>query len=429
MKEDIREQVRKKYARVITSKSGCGCSSGCCGDSRSSDPVTGNLYNAAEIEGLPEDLIAKSLGCGNPTALGELYPGEIVLDLGSGAGLDVLLSARRVGPFGKAYGLDMTDEMLAEANANKAKSGLTNAAFLKGHIEDIPLSTSSVDVVISNCVINLSADKDQVFREIFRVLKPGGRVAVSDIVVTRPLPPGVVKDLLAWAGCVAGALTQDEYIIKLKQAGFEDVEIVVTRVYDLTDPLVQNIVPGASDEELQQMNGSLVSAFIRAKKPSKMLRPGKDFNIQLASQKDFDGIQDLLSRSGLPTAGVSPDTGNYYLAAANSLLGVLGVEFYGAAALLRSLAVEPEFRKAGVAQTLMQHVLQEIKVAGCTEVYLLTNSAEHYLAKFGFSMVERTQVPEVILASSALAYACPASSTCMAYSINDTDNSLQDMGV
>lgn len=194
--------------------------------------------------------------------------GEAVLDLGSGAGLDVLLSAKRVGPSGKAYGLDMTDEMLAEANANKAKSGLTNAEFLKGHIEDIPLPDGCVDVVISNCVINLSADKDQVFQEIYRVLKPGGRIAISDIVTTRPMPEGIRQSLLAWAGCVSGALTQGDYTTKLVQAGFEDVEIIVTRVYDLNSPYARSIVPEATVTELEQLNGSLVSAFIRAKKNS-----------------------------------------------------------------------------------------------------------------------------------------------------------------
>lgn len=267
MNEDIREQVRQKYAQAIKSKSGYCGSTGCCEESQDvTSAVTGNLYQATEVEGLPENLLATSLGCGNPTALGNLYAGETVLDLGSGAGLDVLLSAKRVGPSGKAYGLDMTDEMLAEANANKVKAGLANVEFLKGHIEDIPLPVGSVDVVISNCVINLSVDKDQVFQEIYRVLKPGGRIAISDIVTTRPMPEGVRQSLLAWAGCVSGALTQDEYTTKLVQAGFEDVEIVVTRVLDLNSPRARSIVPEATAAELEQLNGSLVSAFIRAKK-------------------------------------------------------------------------------------------------------------------------------------------------------------------
>jgi len=270
MNTDIRAQVKEKYAQAIKSKSGCCGLTSCCGDNQdATNAVTGNLYQAAEIEGLPQNLLTTSLGCGNPTALGKLYAGETVLDLGSGAGLDVLLSAKRVGPSGKAYGLDMTDEMLEEANSNKEKSGLANVEFLKGHIEDIPLPDASVDVVISNCVINLSADKDQVFREIFRVLKPGGRLAVSDIVTTKPLPKKIQNDLLAWAGCVAGALTQNEYREKLSDAGFMDLEIAITRVYDLTGPAAQKLVPLLAPAELEEFNGALVSAFIRAKKPGK----------------------------------------------------------------------------------------------------------------------------------------------------------------
>lgn len=264
----MREQVKRKYAQAIKSRAGCCGSTGCCGGTnKAADAITGDLYQSLGMEGLSEDLLATSMGCGNPTALCKLNDGEIVLDLGSGAGLDVLLSAKRVGPTGKAYGLDMTEEMLAEANANKAKSGLTNVEFLQGHIEDIPLPEGSIDVVISNCVINLSVDKDQVFREIYRVLKPGGRLAVSDIVTRGPMPEGIRQSLLAWAGCVAGALSEDDYNAKLVRAGFEDTEVIITRVYDLASPDMAGLVPGATAEELAQLNGMLASAFIRAKKP------------------------------------------------------------------------------------------------------------------------------------------------------------------
>ncbi|MBP2643209.1 MAG: ubiE 5 [Firmicutes bacterium] len=255
MNEDVREQVRQRYAEVIKTKSGC-CA----------NTTTNNLYQPTEVEDLPQNLLATSLGCGNPTALGNLYPGETVLDLGSGAGLDVLLSAKRVGPSGKAYGLDMTDEMLAEANANKEKAGLTNVEFLKGHIEDIPLPESSVDVVISNCVINLSTEKEQVFREIYRVLKPGGRIAVADIVTPRQLPESIRHNLLSWASCIAGALTQEEYNTKLIQAGFNDIEIVITRTYELDDLRTRGSLSKATETELQELSGALISAFIRAKK-------------------------------------------------------------------------------------------------------------------------------------------------------------------
>jgi SAM-dependent methyltransferase len=273
MSQDIREVVRQKYAQAITRKSGCCCGDGsteCCGGSNSNADqiITGGLYQLDEISGLPADLINASFGCGNPTALAELKEGEVVLDLGSGAGLDVLLSARRVGESGKAYGLDMTDEMLAEARANQKKSGLENVEFLKGHIEDIPLPDDSVDVIISNCVINLSADKDRVLKEACRVLKPGGRLAVSDIVLTRPLPLKVQQDLMAWAGCVAGALLEQEYREKLAAAGFGGISIEITREYDLTSPAAKGLVSGLSEAELEQINGSIVSAFIRAQKPA-----------------------------------------------------------------------------------------------------------------------------------------------------------------
>lgn len=271
MTEDIREVVRQKYARAITQKTGC-CGDtkvGCCGSlsSEAARIITGDLYSSEEIQGLPADIIAASFGCGNPTLLAQLNPGEVVLDLGSGAGLDVLLSAKRVGPSGKAYGLDMTDEMLAEARANQAKAGITNVEFLKGHIEEIPLVDNTVDVIISNCVINLSADKDQVFKEAFRVLKPGGRLAVADIVLTRPLPPKVQQDLMVWAGCVAGALMIEEYRNKLMMAGFRDVELEIITTYDTTSKLVKSLFQDLSESELEEANGSVVSAFIRAKKP------------------------------------------------------------------------------------------------------------------------------------------------------------------
>ena len=414
MNEEIREQVRQRYAKAITTRAGCCGSSGCCGDSRDATSViTGNLYQNAEVEGLPQNLLATSLGCGNPTALGNLYAGETVLDLGSGAGLDVLLSAKRVGPTGKAYGLDMTDEMLAEANANKAKAGMTNAEFLKGHIEDIPLPDGSVDVVVSNCVINLSVDKDQVFREIYRVLKPGGRVAVSDIVTTRPLPEGVRKSLLAWSGCVAGALTSDEYIAKLTGASFEDAEVVVTRVYDLTSPAAKELAPWASAAELEEFNGSLVSAFIRAKKPTRALRAGTDYTIRAAGGECFPAIRGLLERSDLTAAGVSADRGTYYLAKSGELLGVLGVERYGQASLLRSFAVEPAFRKTRIGQTLIEHVLRQMREGGCVTAYVLTNTAEPLFAKYGFRKIQREQIPGDILTSSALGTACPASCVSM----------------
>src|ERR1700732_3299514 len=267
---DIKEVVKQKYGEAaLRVKSG---GSSCCGASSGSgcgDPITSNLYDGLEAAQIPEEALLASLGCGNPTALAKLNPGEIVLDLGSGGGIDVLLSAKRVGPTGKAYGLDMTDEMLVLANENKRKAGLDNVEFLKGEIEHIPLPDNSVDVIISNCVINLSADKDRVLREAFRVLKPGGRFAVSDVVTRGDVAAEVRQNMLLWVGCIAGALQDSEYISKLAAAGFDGVDIEPTRVYSIQDAGTflsgRGVDVGAM---APQVEGKFLSAFIRATKPA-----------------------------------------------------------------------------------------------------------------------------------------------------------------
>jgi ubiquinone/menaquinone biosynthesis C-methylase UbiE len=271
--ESIQEIVKQKYALAALRVTGgdaacCGPSSECCGTAASADPITSNLYDAGQTSALPPEAVAASLGCGNPTALAELRPGEIVLDLGSGGGIDVLLSARRVGPTGKAYGLDMTDEMLALARANQAKAGVENVEFLRGEIEAIPLPADSVDVIISNCVINLSADKDRVFAEAFRVLKPGGRFAVSDVVVRGSVPSEIRKSVELWIGCVAGALEDQEYRAKLTRAGFEAIDLEPTRIYRAEDAREfldrEGIDAGAI---APAVDGKFISAFVRARKP------------------------------------------------------------------------------------------------------------------------------------------------------------------
>ena len=269
---NIKEIVQEKYGEVARRVSS-GKSTGCCGPSSccgsSADPITQNLYDAAQAGLVPEAALEASLGCGNPTALAELRPGEVVLDLGSGGGIDVLLSARRVGPTGKAYGLDMTDDMVALARENQKKAGATNVEFLKGEIEHIPLPDNSVDVIISNCVINLSADKDRVLREAFRVLKPGGRFAVSDVVVRGEVPEWLRKSLLLWAGCVAGALSDRDYTAKLNAAGFTGIEIEPTRVYTMDDARAFLSAEGIDAAAIApQVEGKFVSAFVRAQKPA-----------------------------------------------------------------------------------------------------------------------------------------------------------------
>jgi arsenite methyltransferase len=271
-RENVKEVVREKYGQAARRVSQGG---GCCGGAVTGcDPITANLYDATQGGEVPADALAASLGCGNPTALAELKAGETVLDLGSGGGIDVLLSARRVGPTGKAFGLDMTDEMLALAEQNKRKSGLANVHFLKGEIEDIPLPDNSVDVIISNCVINLSGDKDRVLREAFRVLRPGGRFAVSDVVVRGEVPPAIKRSMELWAGCVAGALSDREYLDKLAAAGFEKTEIEVTRVYRGEDARELLAGQGADLEAMaSEVDGKFVSAFVRAVKPGGAAAP------------------------------------------------------------------------------------------------------------------------------------------------------------
>ncbi len=266
---DIKQVVKEKYGQAALKVR--GGASGCCGAKSSSgcDPVTSNLYDSSQAQQIPEEALLASLGCGNPTALAMLNAGEIVLDLGSGGGIDVLLSARRVGPTGKAYGLDMTDEMLALANENKRKAGAANVEFLKGEIEHIPLPDNSVDVIISNCVINLSADKDRVLREAFRVLKPGGRFAVSDIVTRGKIAPEIRQNVLLWVGCVAGALDEDEYRSKLAVAGFAQIEIEPTRIYRAEDARELLSAQGWDvDKIAAEVDGKFMSAFVKAVKPS-----------------------------------------------------------------------------------------------------------------------------------------------------------------
>jgi len=266
---DVQDEVKAKYGSAARAVAESGSVQACCDPGlRCCDPITTRLYSADETGIVPEKAVKASLGCGNPTALIELRPGEIVLDLGSGGGIDVLLSARRVGPAGKAYGLDMTDEMLELACENQKQAGVTNVEFLKGEMENIPLPDNSVDVIISNCVINLSADKDRVLAEAFRVLKPGGRLAVSDVVVRGSVPDAVRKSMLLWVGCIAGALEESEYLAKLRGAGFEEVSIEQTRVYNVEDARRFLTEAGVDVNTIApQVNEKFFSAFVRANKP------------------------------------------------------------------------------------------------------------------------------------------------------------------
>jgi SAM-dependent methyltransferase len=277
-KKEIKQRVGKRYAQLARQAaerapaSCCAPQPSCCAPAEPAvaDPISGQLYAPEDLREVPLEAALASLGCGNPVALAELHPGEVVLDLGSGGGIDVLLSARRVGPTGKAYGLDMVDEMLELARQNQRKAAIENVEFLKGEIEDIPLPDGSVDVVISNCVVNLSPDKDRVLREAYRVLKPGGRLAISDIIVRGDMPEGLRRNLELWAGCVAGALREEEYVAKLRAAGFQNIGVEVTRVWkeeDLQGTEVAEVVACLAPEARERALLSFVSAFIRAQKP------------------------------------------------------------------------------------------------------------------------------------------------------------------
>lgn len=277
--DQVREAVRERYAAAARSSmaasddAGCGCGTGCCGTAQVADPISADLYDPADVPS--EGALAASLGCGNPTALAELHPGDDVLDLGSGGGLDVLLSARRVAPGGTAFGVDMTPEMLELAERNKAEAGIDNAQFLLGSIEDLPLPDAAVDVVISNCVVNLATDKDAVLREAFRVLRPGGRFAVSDIVLLRPLPDELMGLVALWTGCISGALVDADYVRRLTAAGFEKASVQMTRTYprneleDLAEQLTADPLPAGLDiaAAVNALDGAFASAFIRAAKP------------------------------------------------------------------------------------------------------------------------------------------------------------------
>ena len=267
---NIQEAVKEKYGEAAKRAASGGTA--CCGGGASlkgCDPITKDLYSDAEKDALPEKAVAASLGCGNPTALAKLQPGEVVLDLGSGGGIDVILSAKRVGPTGRAYGLDMTDEMLALARENQRKAGVANVEFLKGAIENVPLPDNSVDVIISNCVINLSGDKDRVLAEAFRVLKPGGRFAISDVVVRGEVSPNIRRSMELWVGCIAGALGENEYRDKLARAGFESIDVEPTRVYRVEEALEFLEAAGLDPETVgPQIDGKFISAFVRATKPT-----------------------------------------------------------------------------------------------------------------------------------------------------------------
>ena len=407
----IKQTVRQKYGeaalRVVSGQGHSCCGTGAAG-SGGCDPITSDLYTATETAGLPEGAVLASLGCGNPTALAELHEGETVLDLGSGGGIDVLLSARRVGPLGKAYGLDMTDEMLALARENQRKAGVANVEFLKGEIEQIPLPDASVDLIISNCVINLSADKRRVLREAFRVLRPGGRFAVSDVVVNGEVPADVRRSMELWVGCIAGALEVEEFKALLRETGFEAEEIEPTRVYRIEDARAFLTDAGIGNEVLAtEIDGRFMGAFIRARKPwsgaIRAARPG-----------DLPEVESLLREAALPTEGVRESFDHFLVAERDGrLLGTIGLEVFGRSALLRSAAVRQDQRGNGLGSALAGRILEAGARRGIEEVFLLTETAAGFFPRFGFVRTTRDAVPGAVKQSVEFRQLCPDSATVM----------------
>lgn len=410
MQDDLKAQIRTRYAEAARSAatgdaSCCGTDSSCCGDAQATSQITSQLYALDEVTDLPAEAMLASLGCGNPTALAEILPGEVVLDLGSGGGIDVLLSAKRVGPTGKAYGLDMTDEMLALARENQRKAGATNVEFLKGDIEAVPLPANAVDLIISNCVINLSTDKDQVLREAFRVLRPGGRLAVSDVIFQGDIdlvPQELRQSVSAWAGCIAGALEEREYLVKLKAAGFQSPTITVTRVYegDLAAMLPEGI--------------RLASGFIRARKPGT-----GPWAIRKAAATDLPAVHRLLRERTLPLEGLQDQFGKGYAVAEaeGRIIGVAGMEVYGRNGLLRSVATDQAWQGQGLAEVLTRDRLAWARQENLASVWLLTTSAGDYFSRFGFAPAERTAAPALLQGSVEFASACPDSALALRLSL------------
>lgn len=406
----VRSLVRDHYGERVRNAQSC------CGPSNVE--IDGDwgaaLYSQDELAAIPEEAALVSYGCGNPTALATLRPGEVVLDLGSGGGIDCFLAARNVGSTGYVYGVDMTDEMLDLANRNKAKVAAHNVEFRKGTIENLPLPTETVDVIISNCVVNLSPDKETVIQDAFRVLRPGGRIAISDVVIDGnindlPISEAQLRSALSWAGCIAGALTIDQFKAYLTQAGFEAIDVQVTNRYSLASlgispDTAQQLLPGVDAEAVAQR---FTSSMIYARKPAAV-------TITAAQPEDQAAVEALLQRSGLPVDGATEAFHNGVVARVEGhIVGSAALELYGNAGLLRSVAVYPSLRGTGLGHRLLRETLELAKAKGITEIYLLTTSAGDFFSRFGFEAIERSQVSDEVKQSIEFQSTCPESALVM----------------
>ncbi len=408
--DPVRAAVREHYGQRVRSAASC-CGSGadaCCGDN------SAPLYSNEEIALVPQEAANVSYGCGNPTAIASLRPGEVVVDLGSGGGIDVFLAAQRVGPAGFVYGVDMTDEMLDLARRNAAKRGVTNVEFRKGYIEAIPLPDKSAHVIISNCVVNLSPDKPGVLAEAFRVLKPGGRVAISDVVIDGdlsdlPVSEEQVRGALSWAGCVAGALTRNQYRDLLAEAGFTDIDVSVRHRYTLaelgenSESAARLLLPGVAEE----LVGRFTSSNISARRPSNVV-------VKAAQPADLPAVMALLKDADLPVDGLADHFPHTLVAQDDgATVGCAALELYGAAALLRSVAVAAGQTGQGVGERLVQEALQHAREHGVTQVFLLTTTAGEYFPRFGFQQVDRAVIPDAVTQSLEFRGLCPESALAM----------------
>lgn len=419
--DEVREQVRDHYAARVRSQSSCcgpAATTSCCSTDAIELDTTGNwgaaLYSTAELAHAPDEAANVSYGCGNPTAIAALRPGEVVLDLGSGGGLDCFLAARKVGTEGYVYGVDMTDEMLDLARRNATKAALTNVEFRKGTIEALPLADERVDVIISNCVVNLSPDKEQVLREAFRVLRPGGRLAISDVVIDGdladlPVREEQLRQALSWAGCIAGALTIDQVKAYLAAAGFEQIDVQIQQRYSLDalgveSATVSQLLPLAAAETLARR---FTSSIIAARKPAPV-------TVTAGAAADLPAVEALLRRSVLPTSGVADCIETLHVARSGAhVVGSAALETYGEAALLRSVAVYPTLQGTGIGQQLVGAALTAARQRGLRQLYLLTTTAGDFFARFGFQPIARDRVPAAVKASAEFTSLCPDSALVM----------------
>jgi N-acetylglutamate synthase-like GNAT family acetyltransferase/2-polyprenyl-3-methyl-5-hydroxy-6-metoxy-1,4-benzoquinol methylase len=416
--EDIRKFIEKKYAAAIRNKSCCcgSSSGGCCSSPDGKNAVTSGIYGEEALKKLPEEMRQQSFGCGSPTAGADIHPGEVVLDLGSGAGIDTFLASEMTGPHGQVFGLDMTDEMLETARRNAKRVGAENITYLKGTIESIPLPDESVDVILSNCVINLSPDKPAVFREAFRVLRPGGRLSVSDMVFLAPVGDSIRKSLEAWAGCVAGAAFVGDLCDFMSEAGFEEVGIVPERIFQFSEEDLGTMFPDLPQEAAGALSGVLASAAVSARRPAKPWVEGADYRVRPAGQEDLPGVESLLQEVGLPIEGVGENLETFLVAERDGkIIGSAGLEIAGESALLRSVASAPCARKRRVAENLVEKALDMARSSGARSMFLLTETAVGWFSRMGFEPVAREAVPAALRYGSALEGICPMTSVCMEF--------------